>query len=98
MDDGYRAKAYHFMEREMPTWGNCDSLAGIDFDNVTHFLRSSDKTEKDWDDVDDIKRTFDRLGIPEAEQNGDGGVTAIRKRGRLSLDSRGPRRTRRSLP
>ena len=67
-----RVKAYHhFMEREMPTWGNCDSLAGIDFDNVTYFLRSSDKTEKDWDDVpDDIKRTFDRLGIPEANRNG----------------------------
>ena len=65
------------MEREMPTWGNCDSLAGIDFDNVTYFLRSSDKTEKDWDDVpDDIKRTFDRLGIPEAEQKWLGGVTA----------------------
>ena len=73
-----RVKAYHhFMEREMPTWGNCDSLAGIDFDNVTYFLRSSDKTEKDWDDVpDDIKRTFDRLGIPEAEQKWLGGVTA----------------------
>ena len=42
-----RVKAYHhFMEREMPTWGNCDSLAGIDFDNVTYFLRSSDKTER----------------------------------------------------
>ena len=65
------------MEREMPTWGNCDTLAGIDFDNVTYFLRSSDKTEKDWDDVpDDIKRTFDRLGIPEAEQKWLGGVTA----------------------
>ena len=73
-----RVKAYHhFMEREMPTWGNCESLAGIDFDNVTYFLRSSDKTEKDWDDVpDDIKRTFDRLGIPEAEQKWLGGVTA----------------------
>ncbi len=73
-----RVKAYHhFMERKMPTWGNCDSLAGIDFENVTYFLRSSEKTEKDWDDVpDDIKRTFDRLGIPEAEQKWLGGVTA----------------------
>lgn len=73
-----RVKAYHhFMEREMPTWGNCESLEGINFDNVTYFLRSSDKTENDWEDVpDDIKRTFDRLGIPEAEQKWLGGVTA----------------------
>ena len=73
-----RAKAYHhFVEREMPDWGNCGELNNIDFDNVTYFLRSSDATEKDWDDVpDDIKRTFDRLGIPEAEQKWLGGVTA----------------------
>ena len=73
-----RVKAYkHFVEREMPTWGNCNSLEGINFDNVTYFLRSSDKTEKNWDDVpEDIKRTFDRLGIPEAEQKWLGGVTA----------------------
>jgi Fe-S cluster assembly protein SufB len=44
---------------------------------VTYFLRSSDATERDWDDVpEDIKRTFDRLGIPEAEQKYLGGVTA----------------------
>ena len=73
-----RVKAYHhFVEREMPSWGNCNSLEQIDFDNVTYFLRSSDKTENDWEDVpDDIKRTFDRLGIPEAEQKWLGGVTA----------------------
>ena len=73
-----RVKAYnHFAEREMPTWGNCASLDGINFDNITYFLRSSNKTEKDWDDVpDDIKRTFDRLGIPQAEQKWLGGVTA----------------------
>ena len=73
-----RVKAYnHFIEREMPTWGNCASLDGINFDNITYFLRSSNKTEKDWDDVpDDIKRTFDRLGIPQAEQKWLGGVTA----------------------
>ena len=46
-----RVKAYHhFMEREMPDWGNCGELNNIDFDNVTYFLRSSDATEKDWDD------------------------------------------------
>ena len=54
-----RVKAYnHFVEREMPTWGNCASLDGINFDNITYFLRSSNKTEKDWDDVpEDIKQS-----------------------------------------
>ena len=73
-----RVKAYHrFMEMPMPSWGNCDMLNQIDFDAVTYFLRSSEGTEKSWDDVpDDIKNTFDRLGIPEAEQKWLGGVTA----------------------
>ena len=73
-----RVKAYkHFTERPMPEWGNTDLVKGINFDNVTYFLRSSDKTEKNWDDVpEDIKRTFNRLGIPEAEQKWLGGVTA----------------------
>ena len=45
--------------------------------SITYFLRSSNKTENSWDDVpDDIKNTFDRLGIPEAEQKWLGGVTA----------------------
>ena len=73
-----RVKAYHrFMEMPMPSWGNCDMLNQIDFDAVTYFLRSSEGTEKDWDDVpDDIKNTFDRLGIPEAEQKWLGALTA----------------------
>ena len=73
-----RVKAYnHFIERPMPDWGNCHSLNQINFDNVTYFLRSSDATKNDWDDVpEDIKNTFNRLGIPEAEQKWLGGVTA----------------------
>ncbi len=73
-----RVKAYHhFMERPMPKWGNCEMLESIDFDNVTYFLKSSDSTQNSWDDVpEDIKNTFDRLGIPEAEQKWLGGVTA----------------------
>ena len=67
-----RVKAYHhFMERPMPDWGNCGELNNIDFDNVTYFLRSSDATEKDWDDVpDDIKNTFDRPGFPKPSKSG----------------------------
>ena len=73
-----RVKAYrHFVSRPMPDWGNCSMLESIKFDDVTYFLRSSDKTENDWDDVpEDIKNTFNRLGIPEAEQKWLGGVTA----------------------
>ena len=73
-----RVKAYNrFMDMPMPKWGNCDMLDQIDFDSITYFLRSSKGTENDWDDVpDEIKNTFDRLGIPEAEQKWLGGVTA----------------------
>ena len=73
-----RVKAYrHFAERVMPDWGNCEMLNAIDFDAITYFLRSSKGTESDWDDVPEaIKNTFDRLGIPEAEQKWLGGVTA----------------------
>ncbi|MBO57838.1 MAG: Fe-S cluster assembly protein SufB [Euryarchaeota archaeon] len=73
-----RVKAYHhFINQPMPSWGNLEILDNIDFEAITYFLRSGDKTEKDWDDVpEDIKRTFNRLGIPEAEQKWLGGVTA----------------------
>ena len=73
-----RIKAYrHFAERAMPDWGNCEILNAIDFDAITYFLRSSKGTESDWEEVPDaIKNTFDRLGIPEAEQKWLGGVTA----------------------
>ncbi|MDP6870269.1 MAG: Fe-S cluster assembly protein SufB [Candidatus Poseidoniaceae archaeon] len=73
-----RIKAYRrFVEMPMPKWGNSEMLNSIDFDSVTYFLRSSDGTERDWEDVpEDIKNTFDRLGIPEAEQKWLGGVTA----------------------
>ena len=73
-----RVKAYRrFIEMPMPTWGNCDLIDQIDFEAVTYFLRSSKGTETDWDDVpEDIKNTFERLGIPEAEQKWLGGVTA----------------------
>ncbi len=73
-----RVKAYHhFLKRPMPDWGNNEMLNGIDFESIIYFLKSSGKTEKDWDDVpEEIKNTFDRLGIPEAEQKWLGGVTA----------------------
>ena len=73
-----RVKAFkHFSERPMPTWGNTSMLEEIDFENICYYLKSSDSTERDWGDVpDDIRNTFERLGIPEAEQKWLSGVTA----------------------
>ena len=73
-----RVKAYHHFEnRPMPTWGNMSLLKNIDFDKVCYFLRSGEGTEDDWDDVPEaIRNTFDKLGIPEAEQKWLSGVTA----------------------
>ena len=73
-----RVKAYnHFVNRPMPKWGNTSALGEIDFDSICYYLRSSETTEKDWDDVpEEIRNTFDRLGIPEAEQKWLSGVTA----------------------
>ena len=73
-----RVKAYkHFVERPMPKWGNTSTLGEIDFDSICYYLRSSEATEKDWDDVpEEIRNTFNRLGIPEAEQKWLSGVTA----------------------
>ena len=49
----------------MPTWGG--DLSVIDFQNIYYYAKASDKTEKNWDDVpDNVKKTFDKLGIPEA--------------------------------
>ena len=72
----YRLKAYEiFLSKPMPTWGA--DLSGIDFDDIYYFVRASDGQGKNWDDVPaDIKKTFDRLGIPEAEQKYLQGVTA----------------------
>ena len=68
---------HHFTERPMPTWGSTELLNSIEFDEICYFLRSGEGTEDDWDDVPaDIRNTFDKLGIPEAEQKWLSGVTA----------------------
>ena len=74
----FRLKALDiFRSKPMPTWGDTALLNEIDFDNIHYFVKSSEGTEKSWDDVpDDIKRTFDRLGIPEAERKFLSGVSA----------------------
>jgi len=74
----FRLKAFEiFQSKPMPAWGDTALLNEIDFDNIRYFVKSSEKTEQSWDDVpDDIKRTFDRLGIPEAERKFLSGVSA----------------------
>ena len=65
----------HYRSRTLPTWGA--DLSGIDFEDIFYYVRASDKTVKDWNDVPDyVKRTFDKLGIPEAEQKYLAGVGA----------------------
>src|SRR5580765_8812406 len=60
----------------MPTWGS-PFLAEVNFDDIHYFVRASEKAERDWSEVpDDIKNTFDRLGIPEAERKFLSGVGA----------------------
>ena len=72
----FRIRSYEvFMEKPMPTWGG--DLSVIDFQNIYYYAKASDKTEKNWDDVpDNVKKTFDKLGIPEAEKKFLAGVGA----------------------
>src|ERR1700736_4570139 len=74
----FRLRAYDvFRSKPMPTWGDTALLNEIDFDNIRYFVKAGERTEQNWDDVpDDIKRTFDRLGIPEAERKFLSGVSA----------------------
>ncbi len=73
----FRLKALdHFLSRPQPTWGS-PMLAEVDYDDIHYFVRASEKSSKTWDDVpEDIKKTFDRLGIPEAERKFLSGVGA----------------------
>jgi Fe-S cluster assembly scaffold protein SufB len=64
-----------FEKRPMPTWGA--DLSGIDFDNIYYYIKPVPQQGKNWDDIPpEIKDTFDRLGIPQAEQKYLAGVTA----------------------
>ncbi|NKY59198.1 Fe-S cluster assembly protein SufB [Nocardia flavorosea] len=63
-----RLKALRIFDRKpMPHWGS--NLDGIDFDNIKYFVRSTEKQAETWEDLpEDIKNTYDKLGIPEAEK------------------------------
>jgi Fe-S cluster assembly protein SufB len=72
----FRLRALQIWEKkEMPTWGA--DLSTIDFQNIYYYLKSTEKQGKTWDDVPaDIKNTFDRLGVPQAERKFLAGVAA----------------------
>jgi Fe-S cluster assembly protein SufB len=72
----FRLRALRIFEsKPLPTWGA--DLSEINFDDIYYYAKASDRQEKDWDDVpEDIRNTFDKLGIPEAEQKFLAGVGA----------------------
>jgi len=72
----FRLRALQIWEKkEMPTWGA--DLSTIDFQNIYYYLKSTEKQGKTWDDVPaDIKNTFDKLGVPQAERKFLAGVAA----------------------
>jgi Fe-S cluster assembly protein SufB len=64
-----------FLKKPMPKWG--PNLQDIDLNDFIYYIKPTDKQEHSWEDVpDDIKNTFDKLGIPEAEKKWLGGVGA----------------------
>jgi Fe-S cluster assembly protein SufB len=72
----YRLKSLeYFLARPLPTWGG--DVTGIDFDNIFYYIRPTEKQAKSWEDLPpDIKDTWDKLGIPEAEKKYLAGVGA----------------------
>jgi Fe-S cluster assembly protein SufB len=72
----FRLRSYEiFMQKPMPNWGA--DLSAIDFQNIYYYAKATEKTAKSWDDVpEDVKNTFDKLGIPEAEKKFLAGVGA----------------------
>jgi Fe-S cluster assembly protein SufB len=72
----FRLKAFeHFKARPMPDWGG--DISKLDLDDIYYYVKPSEMEGKSWDEVPDtIKDTFDKLGIPEAEQKFLAGVGA----------------------
>ena len=64
-----------FFQKPMPHWGG--ALSDLDFQDIFYYVRASDKQEKSWESLpEDIRKTYDRLGIPEAEKKYLAGVKA----------------------
>ena len=67
----------HFLKKPMPAWADLELLRQIEFDAIYYYLKPTKKTSDNWDEVpEEIKRTFDQLGIPEAERKFLAGVSA----------------------
>ncbi len=66
-----------FYEKPMPNWGDSKNLNEIDFTNIHYFVRPTERVGTSWDEIPtEIKDTFERLGIPEAERKFLAGVSA----------------------
>jgi len=72
----FRLRAYEiFISKPMPTWG--PDLSGLNFDEIVYYIKPTERKGRSWDEVpEEIKRTFDRLGIPEWERKFLAGVGA----------------------
>lgn len=72
----FRLRSYELFEKKpLPAWGA--NLMPIDFDAITYYLRATDKQTNSWDDLpQEIKDTYDRIGVPEAEKKFLAGVSA----------------------
>jgi Fe-S cluster assembly protein SufB len=72
----FRLQSYEtFKNKPMPTWGA--DLSKIDFDAITYYLKATDKQSQSWEDLPpEIKETYDRIGVPEAEKDFLAGVSA----------------------
>jgi Fe-S cluster assembly protein SufB len=93
----FRLKAYQrFLRKPVPTWGGGGALDQIDFDDIYYYVKPTEEQAKDWDMVpEEIKATYEKLGIPEAERKYLAGVTAqyesevVYHRNREELESLG---------
>jgi len=72
----FRLKAYEFFKKKpMPKWGA--NLSRIDFDDIHYYIKATDRQMKSWEELpEEIKKTYDRIGVPEAEKNFLAGVSA----------------------
>src|SRR5579864_9167060 len=84
----------YFQRRPMPTWGG--DMSGIDFDDIYYYIKPTEKQVSSWDQLpESVKRTYEKLGIPEAERKYLAGVTAqyesevVYHRNREDLESQG---------
>jgi len=91
----FRVKSLrHFDRRPMPNWGG--DMSGIDFSNIYYYIKPTEKQVDAWDELpDSVKRTYEKLGIPEAERKYLAGVTAqyesevVYHRNREDLEGKG---------